>query len=128
MRCELPAAPELFLRKRHWRSQQQDDLVIDERLGVPTEAGELGDMTALNWMPRVPLQVTAQRTSAAGQNGVTIRLQNPTRRIAFERAEIMTAPDGTKSCPRIQRQLRHGVRRNRRAARRLAPTDRTVAN
>ena len=78
-------------------------------------------MTALNWMPRVPLQVSAQRTDAAGENGVTIRLKNPTQRVAFfERAEILAgARRGRDPAHRVQRQLRDGVpRRNRRAARR----------
>jgi exo-1,4-beta-D-glucosaminidase len=58
------------------------------------------DMTALNWMPRVPLQVSAQRTDAAGENGVTIRLKNPTGRVAFfERAEILSGPDGDEILP-----------------------------
>ena len=57
-------------------------------------------MTALNWMPRVPLQVSAERADAAGENGVTIRLRNSSKRIAFfERAEIMTAPDADEILP-----------------------------
>ncbi len=57
-------------------------------------------MTALNWMPRVPLEVKAQRNDAAGENGVTISLHNPTQRIAFfERAEITTAPDADEILP-----------------------------
>ena len=87
-------------------------------------------MTALNWMPRVPLQVSAHRTDAAGENGVTIRLHNPTQRVAFfERAEILNAPDGDEILP-IEYSDNyvtifpgetvdlHGV----------VPTDRTVAN
>ena len=57
-------------------------------------------MTALNWMPRVPLQVSAKRTDTAGEDGVTIRLRNPTQRVAFfERAEMLSAPDGDEILP-----------------------------
>jgi len=57
-------------------------------------------MTALNWMPRIPLQVSAQRTDADGQNGVTIRLHNPTKRVAFfERAEILGSKTGDEILP-----------------------------
>ena len=85
----------------YWQSQQRDDV------GDPTNdwAFELkqvswANMTALNWMPKVPLQVSAQRTDADGENGVTIRLHNPTDNVAFfERAEILGAPDGDEILP-----------------------------
>jgi exo-1,4-beta-D-glucosaminidase len=51
-------------------------------------------------MPKVPLQVSAKRSDAAGENGVTIRLQNPTSRVAFfERAEILGTRDGDEILP-----------------------------
>jgi exo-1,4-beta-D-glucosaminidase len=57
-------------------------------------------MTALNWMPKVALTVSAQRADSEGKNGVTIRLTNPTQRVAFfERAEILNAPDGDEILP-----------------------------
>jgi exo-1,4-beta-D-glucosaminidase len=132
VRCELvDSAGTVLAENVYWQSQQRDDLG-DPKNDWAFELKQVSwaDMTALNWMPRVPLQVTAQRTSAAGENGVTIRLQNPTRRIAFfERAEIMTAPDGDEILP-IEYSDNyvtvfpgetvelHGV----------VPTDRTVAN
>jgi len=85
----------------YWQSQQRDDV------GDPTNdwAFELkqvswANMTALNWMPKVPLEVSAQRTDADGENGVTIRLRNPTEHVAFfERAEILGAPDDDEILP-----------------------------
>ena len=102
VRCEVVDDNGSVLAENvYWQSQQRDDL------GDPTNdwAFELrqvswADMTALNWMPRVPLQVSAQRTDAAGENGVTIRLKNPTQRVAFfERAEILSAPDVDEILP-----------------------------
>jgi exo-1,4-beta-D-glucosaminidase len=85
----------------YWQSQQRDDI------GEPKNdwAFELNqatwaDMTALNWMARVPLQVSAQRTSAAGENRTAIRLRNSSHGIAFfQRAEIITARDGDEILP-----------------------------
>jgi len=102
VRCEVVDDNGSVLAENvYWQSQQRDDL------GDPTNdwAFELrqvswADMTALNWMPRVPLQVSARRTDAAGENGVTIRLKNPTQRVAFfERAEILTGADGDEILP-----------------------------
>jgi exo-1,4-beta-D-glucosaminidase len=58
-------------------------------------------MTPLNHLTRVPLGVTAQRTTnGAGQQVVTIRLRNATRKIAFfERAELTSTKDGDEILP-----------------------------
>jgi exo-1,4-beta-D-glucosaminidase len=132
VRCEVVDGDGSVLAENvYWQSQQRDDL------GDPANdwAFELrqvswADMTALNWMPKVPLQVSAKRSDAAGENGVTIRLQNPTSRVAFfERAEILGTRDGDEILP-IEYSDNyvtvfpgetvevHGV----------VPTDRTVAN
>jgi exo-1,4-beta-D-glucosaminidase len=85
----------------YWQSQQRDDLG-DPQNDWAFELRQVSwaDMTALNWMPKVPLTVTAQRTNTEGQGGVTIRLQNPTKQVAFfERAEITTTPDSDEVLP-----------------------------
>jgi exo-1,4-beta-D-glucosaminidase len=57
-------------------------------------------MTALNRMPRVPLDVTALRASNPGDNRVTIRLHNPTQQVAFfERAELLSGPQDDEILP-----------------------------
>ena len=58
-------------------------------------------MTALNYMTRVPLDVTATRsTNGAGQNIVDIRLHNATKQVAFfERAEVTATRDGDEILP-----------------------------
>ena len=57
-------------------------------------------MTGLNYMAQVPLDVTASRTVDPGDNRVTIRLHNPSQRVAFfERAELTSTPDGDEILP-----------------------------
>ena len=84
----------------YWQSQQRDDV------GDPTNdfAFELkqvswADMTALNWMPRVPLEVSAQRTDAAGENGVTSGCGTPPSKSRSSSApRSSTRPTATRSC------------------------------
>jgi exo-1,4-beta-D-glucosaminidase len=85
----------------YWQSEQRDD-VGDPANDSPFELNQASwaDMTALNYMTRVPLDVSAQRTSTAGESGVTVRLHNPTPQIAFfERAEILSTRDGDEILP-----------------------------
>jgi exo-1,4-beta-D-glucosaminidase len=85
----------------YWQSQRPDDV------GDPSNdsAFELkqtswADMTGLNTMPQVPLEVTASKSADAGDNRVTIRLHNPSQRVAFfERAELTSTPDGDEILP-----------------------------
>jgi exo-1,4-beta-D-glucosaminidase len=58
-------------------------------------------MTPLNYLPRVPLGVTAQgSTNGAGQQVVTMRLHNATKQLAFfERAELTSTRDGDEILP-----------------------------
>ena len=98
VRCELrDAAGALLGENTYWQSQRRDDV------GNPRndQAFELrqaswADMTALNTMPRAPLEVTAGRQ----RDTVVIRLHNPGRRVAFfERAEILATADGDEILP-----------------------------
>ena len=58
------------------------------------------DMTALNSMPQVPLELSATQASASGAHRVTIRLRNATQHVAFfERAEITSERDGDEILP-----------------------------
>ncbi|NTY60489.1 glycosyl hydrolase 2 galactose-binding domain-containing protein [Mycolicibacterium sphagni] len=77
----------------YWQSRQADDV------GPPANDAAFNanqvswaDMTALNSMAKVPLEVTATGGQDAGRD-VTISLHNPTRHIAFfERAELLPSP------------------------------------
>lgn len=103
VRCQLlDDAGNVITENVYWQSQRNDDV------GDPNEdfAFELrqeswADMTPLNHMARVQLGVTAQRSAnGAGQNTVTIRLTNPTTKVAFfQRAEVTATRDGDEILP-----------------------------
>ena len=107
VRCELlDHSGQVVAENVYWQSQQVDDV------GPPANDAAFdsiqsswADMTALNYMPKVPLTVTAANTDAdSGQQvtsqQVTIRLSNPSKKIAFfERAELLSAPDSDEILP-----------------------------
>jgi exo-1,4-beta-D-glucosaminidase len=86
----------------YWQSQRNDD-VGDPNDDFAFQANQdtWADMTALNYMTRVPLDVSATRaTNGAGQNVVDIRLRNATTQVAFfERAEVTSTRDGDEILP-----------------------------
>jgi exo-1,4-beta-D-glucosaminidase len=102
VRCELiDSTGNVVAENVYWQSQQRDD-VGDPRNDSPFELRQASwaDMTALNFMTRVPLDISAHRTSAQGENRVVVRLHNATKQIAFfERAEVMSTPDGDEILP-----------------------------
>jgi exo-1,4-beta-D-glucosaminidase len=102
VRCQLLDANEKVLSENlYWQSQKDDDV------GDPKNDGAFGlnpaswaDMTPLNTMPQVPLELSAEHLPSSGPNGVTIRLHNPSAHIAFfERAVISAAKDGYELLP-----------------------------
>lgn len=98
VRCQLTRpSGEIVAENNYWQSQQPDDVgdPDNDRAFDSTQAS-WADMTALNFMPRVPLDVTAHSTDGS----VVIRLHNPTPNVAFfERAEIVSARDGDEILP-----------------------------
>jgi exo-1,4-beta-D-glucosaminidase len=102
VRCQLLDATGKTLSENvYWQSQKDDDV------GDPKNDGAFGlqpaswaDMTALNTMPRVLLEIGAQHLSSAGENRVVIRLHNPSQHIAFfERVSVTDAKDGDELLP-----------------------------
>lgn len=100
VRCELlDHSGEVVAENVYWQSQQVDDV------GPPANDAAFdsiqaswADMTALNYMPKVPLTVTA--SGGDSDRPVTIRLHNPSKKIAFfERAELLSAPDSDEILP-----------------------------
>lgn len=100
VRCELvDEAGTVLSENVYWQSQQQDDV------GPPNNdfAFELkqvswADMTELNRLPPVALQVSAER--GRQRDTVAIHLHNPTSHVAFfVRAELVTARDGDEILP-----------------------------
>lgn len=85
----------------YWQSQQLDD-VGDPSNDSAFELNQTSwaNMTALNSMAPVRLDVSASRSADPGDNRVTIRLHNPSPRIAFfERAELTPTPEGDEILP-----------------------------
>ena len=102
VRCELfDKSGNLVGENVYWQSQQRDD-VGDPRNDWAFELKQASwaDMTALNYMTKVPLEVSARRYLGPGQNRVAIRLHNASQRVAFfERTEIMSTRDGDEILP-----------------------------
>ena len=103
VRCELlDASGKVIGENVYWQSQRNDD-VGDPNGDFAFEVNQdsWADMTPLNSLPKVPLEVTARRTPRAGDDrSVTIGLRNPTRQIAFfERAEVTATRDGDEILP-----------------------------
>jgi exo-1,4-beta-D-glucosaminidase len=102
VRCQLLDADGRVLTENvYWQSQKDDDV------GDPKNDSAFGlklvswaDMTPLNTMPQVLLELSAKHSSSSVENIVTIRLHNPSEHIAFfERAEITSAKDGDELLP-----------------------------
>lgn len=85
----------------YWQSTKDDDLgdpKNDDSFDL--QQASWADMTALNSMAPVQLQVSAEATHADGESHVTIRLQNPTAQVAFfERATLTNAKEGDEILP-----------------------------
>jgi exo-1,4-beta-D-glucosaminidase len=102
VRCELfdPQGHRL-VDNVYWQSTKDDDLgppKNDDSFNL--QQVSWADMTPLNTMPRVPLEITAGQTHAGGETHVTIRLTNPTDHVAFfERATLTSSKGGDEILP-----------------------------
>jgi exo-1,4-beta-D-glucosaminidase len=102
VRCQLyDNSGKLVVENTYWQSQKDDDLGPRRNDMVMTLRQEKwADMTALNTMPPVAVEVEATQTKIDKESHVTIRLHNPSGHIAFfERAAISTARDGDEILP-----------------------------
>lgn len=102
VRCELlDAAGTVVTENVYWQSQRNDDVDPNRDFAFQLNQSSWADMTALNSLPAAPLTVTAQRSvDGAGRDEVTIRLINPTTRIAFfARAELTATRGGDEILP-----------------------------
>ena len=93
VRCELlDSAGAVVAENVYWQSQRVDDVGPPANdAAFDSKQVSWADMTALNYLPKVPLDISAK----AGNGGreVTVSLHNPTPKIAFfERAELLTGP------------------------------------
>ncbi len=102
VRCELmDAAGKVLSENVYWQSQQRDDVGDPSNdAAFALKQTSWADMTALNWMPRTPLDVRAQRSAENGGDAVTIALTNTSKQVAFfERAEVTATRDGDEILP-----------------------------
>jgi exo-1,4-beta-D-glucosaminidase len=102
VRCQLLGANGRVVTENvYWQSQKDDDV------GDPKNDSAFGlnplswaDMTPLNSLPEVPLELSAKHSSSTGETRITIRLHNPSEHIGFfERAIITDAKDGDELLP-----------------------------
>lgn len=103
VRCQLlDAAGDVIGENVYWQSQQNDDVgEPNNDWAFDARQTTWADMTPLNWLPDVPVEVSAtSATSEKGTPAVDIRLHNPTDDVAFfERAEVTETRDGDEILP-----------------------------
>lgn len=102
VRCQLfDGNGRLVVDNTYWQSQKDDDLGDRKNdSAMHLQQVSWADMTALNTMPAVNMELSAVQSTVVGQQHVTIRLHNPSQNIAFfERATISTTKDGDETLP-----------------------------
>jgi exo-1,4-beta-D-glucosaminidase len=91
----------LLVDNTYWQSQKDDDLgdlSHDDALNL--KQVNMADMTALNTMAQVHLEVSAEQTTTDSEKQIAIRLHNPSEHIAFfERATVAAAQNGDEILP-----------------------------
>jgi exo-1,4-beta-D-glucosaminidase len=100
VRCQLfDANGKLLTENVYWQSQKDDD-VGDHDSAFGLQPASWADMTSLNTMPQVPLELSAKHSSSAGEDHITMLLHNTSEHIAFfERAVITGTKDGDELLP-----------------------------
>ncbi len=102
VRCQLfDNTGKLLVDNSYWQSQKDDDLGgRSNDFALNLKQVRWADMTALNTMSPVRLEVSAERFTADGQTRVTIHLRNSSEHIAFfERATITASEGGDEILP-----------------------------
>jgi exo-1,4-beta-D-glucosaminidase len=102
VRCQLSdSAGKLLVDNTYWQSSKDDDMGGRENDNAfDLKMASWADMTALNSMPRVPLEISATQSADDSEKRIVIRLHNPSEHIAFfERATISDAQDGNEILP-----------------------------
>jgi exo-1,4-beta-D-glucosaminidase len=102
VRCQLfDEGGKLVVDNTYWQSQKDDDLGARGHDMVMTlRQDKWADMTPLNTLPPVALEMSASQTRIGKESHVAIRLHNPSEHIAFfERATISAKRDGGEILP-----------------------------
>jgi exo-1,4-beta-D-glucosaminidase len=102
IRCQLfDKNGKLIVENNYWKSQKDDDVgPLKNDYYTSLQQGKWADLTALTTMPPVVIKMEAKQEKIGTKSHVTIRLQNPTKHIAFfERVTITTERDGNEILP-----------------------------
>jgi exo-1,4-beta-D-glucosaminidase len=102
VRCQLfDSSGTLLVDNTYWQSQKDDDMGDRKNdSSFDLKLDSWADMTALNTMAPVQLEVSAQQTPADSEAHVAIRLHNPSEHIAFfERAAVSATQNGDEILP-----------------------------
>jgi exo-1,4-beta-D-glucosaminidase len=102
VRCQLfDNTGKLLVDNSYWQSQKDDDMgdrKNDDAMDLKLVSW--ADMTALNTMPRVQLELSAEQTVTDSERHVAIRLHNRSEHIAFfERATVTATQDSNEILP-----------------------------
>ncbi len=102
VRCQLfDKSGKLIVENIYWKSQKDDDVGPRKNdYYTSLQQEKWADMTALNNMPAVKIEIEAQQKKFGEESHVTIRLHNPSTHIAFfERVMISETKDGNEILP-----------------------------
>jgi len=95
------SAGTLVAENTYWQSQKDDDMGDRKNdSAFDLKQDSWADLTALNTMPPVQLELSAERSTTESGAKVAIRLHNPSERIAFfERAAVSATENGDEILP-----------------------------
>jgi len=102
VRCQLSdSAGSLVGENTYWQSQKDDDMGDRKNdSAFDLKQDSWADMTALNTMAPVRLELSAHQSTTESGTQVAIRLHNPSERIAFfERAAVSATENGGEILP-----------------------------
>jgi len=102
VRCQLfDKSGKLVVDNTYWKSQKDDDIGSQKNdYYTSLNQEKWSDMTSLNTMPAVKVEIEAQQKKVGAESHVTIRLQNPCAQIAFfERVTVSETKDGNEILP-----------------------------
>jgi exo-1,4-beta-D-glucosaminidase len=102
IRCQLfDDSGTLVVDNTYWQSQKDDDLgPLKNDYFTSLQQSQWADMTALNTMAPVAIDIEARQEKIGAEGHVTIRLHNPSEHVAFfERVTISAERDGNEILP-----------------------------
>jgi exo-1,4-beta-D-glucosaminidase len=102
VRCQLfDKGDKLIVDNIYWKSQKDDDVGPQKNdYYTSLQQEKWSDMTALNTMPAVKVEIEAQKKKVGEESHFTIRLHNPSSHIAFfERVTVSETKNGNDILP-----------------------------